>query len=498
MVPSRLASFRPTWALVPLCLAAWSVSSAQTAQPALAAQGANVGASQGTVIETSTTARPRQARTPTAATVEIGLPQSLAVGDVVTLPLPGVSRIAIGNGSLVRATVVDDREIVLLAESPGRTTMHVWTRSGRQISYEVGVVAQRAGKVLAELVELLRATPGLTARLVGDRVVIEGRYQNQETAIRVQRLTGNFPQLLNLVPDQPLDADPLQLERMVHIDLRVIEVKRRALEQLGIRWADGAAGPTIATNALLYSNTPWRPDTQAGFPPVNTANPVQTFVGLATQITSALRVLESRGDAWTLAEPRLSCRSGGEAKFLAGGEIPIPVAQGNGAISVEYKQYGVRIEFQPLADALGNVDSQLMVEVSEPDARNSNSGFIALATNRTETRVGMKVGEPLVISGLLRQRTENGTDGVPGLSRVPLVGALFKSREHTNELTELFVIATPRVITPDSALNKSAVQRADEMATTAQERVDEQLNPPPIFELKPPSLEPAAYDSGAY
>ena len=443
------------------------------------------------MIETAAPASPRATPgtkakvSPTPTRVEVGAPQSLLVGDVLTLPMPGVARIAIGNGALVRATVVDDREIVLLAETPGRTTLHVWQRSGRQTTYELAVVAQRPGRVLAELQALLKETPGLTARQVGDRVVIEGRYQNRDTALRVQRLTSSFPQLLNLVPEQPLDVDPLRLERMVQIDLRVVEVKRRALEQLGIRWADNATGPTVATNALGYSNTPWRPANQAGFPPVNTLNPVRAFVGLATQITSALRFLESRGDAWTLAEPRLSCRSGGEAKFLAGGEIPIPVAQGNGSVGVEYKQYGVRIDFKPLADGEGNIDSALMVEVSEPDARNSNAGFIAFASNRTETRVAMKEGEPLVISGLLRLRSEKSSDGVPGLNRLPLIGALFKARENTTEQTELFVIATPRVITPGAASNKAGLQRADEMANTAQQRVTDDLNPPPLLPLGP-------------
>lgn len=464
---------------------------AQTALPpaAAAASPSAVVARSGVVQETA----PAPGRTPSptlvtaAPKVENGALQQLTVGDVSTLRYAGVSRIALGNGSLVRATVVDDREIVLIAEAPGRTSMHIWLRNGRQITHEIEVQASRAGRVLAELQAMLAEFPGLSTRAVGDRLVVEGRHQNGESAQKLKRLAAQFPQILSLVADQPADADPLQLERMIQFDLRVVEVKRNALDQLGIKWANTANGPSFATNALLYSNTPWRPADSTGFPPVTTANPVRSFFGLATQLSSALQLLETRGDAWTLAEPRLSCRSGGSATFLAGGEIPIPVPQGNGSIGVQYKQYGVRVEFKPQADAQATVDSQLMVEVSQPDSRNSNGGFIAFTTSRSETQVRLKAGEPLVIAGLLRERAERTDYGVPGLGRLPLIGTLFGGRELTTEKTELFVIATPRVLSPGAS--DAAVETAAGLAEKQKQRVERELTPPPIQHGLPTPVE---------
>lgn len=412
----------------------------------------------------------------------------MAVGEVSTIGLTGVARIAIGNGALVKATVVDDREIVLLAEAAGQTVMHVWLRNGRQLSYELNVLASRAGQVIEDLHALLKETPGIAARTVGERIVIEGRYPNAEAAARIKLLTTHFPQVLNLVPEAPADADPLQLERMVQIDLRVVEVKKRALDQLGIKWVASANGPTLATSALGYANTPFRPET--GFAPVTTKHPIATYLGLASQITSALQFLEQNGDAWTLAEPRLSCRSGGTSEFLAGGEIPIPVGQGFGVVSVEYKQYGVSIEFKPVADSQGNIDSHLLIEVSEPDTRNANGGFIAFTTNRTETQVALKSGEPLVISGLLRQKSDKSSDALPGLGRLPFINLLFGAKEARTEQTELFVIATPRVIVPDSALNRAGLERAAAMAAETDERtrarVDKkEADPTPVVDSNP-------------
>jgi pilus assembly protein CpaC len=435
----------------------------------------------GAMMETRkvvSSAGPTKRAQSTPLLIEHGPGRKMAVGDVVTVELQGVARIAIGNGALVKATVVDDRQIVLLAEAAGETTMHVWLKNGRQLTYQLTVEALRSSRIFEDLKALLIDVPGITAKQVGDRVVIEGRYPDSETALRLKKLSANFPQVLNLVPERPADADPLLLERMVQIDLRVVEVKKRALDQLGIKWASSTNGPTIATSVLGYSNTPWRPAGFAGFPPVNTSNPAMTFLGLATQITSAINLLEQNGDAWTLAEPRLSCRSGGDASFLAGGEIPIPVSQGLGAVSVEYKQYGVRIEFKPLADGNGNIDSTLLIEVSEPDTRNGNGGYVAFTTNRTQTQLALKAGEPLVISGLLRQRAEIASDGVPGLSRIPIISNLFKSRENTTEQTELFVIATPHVTTPDSSLNRAALDEARIRAENTSRLARERLEPP--------------------
>ncbi|HSI48229.1 MAG TPA: pilus assembly protein N-terminal domain-containing protein [Ideonella sp.] len=433
---------------------------------------------RGVVIDTNagSTSFPAAGKLKAQPAIETGPRRTLTVGEVTTIGLPNIARVAIGNGGVIKATVVDDGQLVLLAEAPGETGLHVWLKNGRQITYTVQVHPVHYEQLQADITAMVKDMPGVSVRTVGDRVVLEGRYPDSEAVAKIKILGENFPQLLNLISGKPADADPLQLERMVQLDLRVIEVKKRALDQLGIKWANTGNGPTFATNLLGYANTPWRPDTLQGFPLVNTAHPAATFFGLATQITSALSFLEENGDAWTLAEPRLSCRSGGESKFVAGGEIPIPVAQGNGAISVIYKQYGVLIEFRPVADGGGNVQSGIVVEVSEPDPRNSNQGFIAFTTNRAETQVAIKEGEPLVIAGLFRDKVDKSHSGIPGIGRIPLFSYLFGAHETRTEQTELVVLVTPRVVTPQSALNKLAVDRGQTLSESIRAKTDGRLN----------------------
>ena len=513
--PGRATLFREEWrpraagpALAALAALWVGAAAAQVGAPPAKAQAVPPGpavaparepavelsGSSSSVIETQRVPQPRPVLRPRVgnAVIEAGTGRLLTVGEVATISLPGVARIALGNGRLVKATVVDENQIVLLAEAAGDTTMHVWLRGGRQISYALHVQAQRYERLLADMTDFVKDTPSLRVRMVGERIVLEGRYPDSATATRVKALAASFPQVLNLTADKPMDADPLQLERMVQLDVRVIEVKKSALDQLGIKWATTANGPTFATNALGYANTPWRPEASAGFPPVSTSRPIVSYLGLATQITSALSFLEERGDAWTLAEPRLTCKSGGESKFIAGGEIPIPVAQGNGSIGVVYKQYGVVLEFKPVADGNGNIESSVLIEVSEPDSRNTNAGFAAFTTNRAESQVAIKEGEPLVIAGLLRQKVERSSDGIPGLSRIPVLSYLFGSRELRTEQTELFLVIMPRVIAPEAGVTRQGLERSQELtedaARAAGKRLERAPSPSP---LNPPNA-PAA------
>jgi len=292
-----------------------------------------------------------------------------------------------------------------------------------------------------------------------------------------------FPNVLNLIPEAPVEPERIVVNPTIQLHLRVIEVKKSALDQVGVNWASTALGPTFATNMLGYSNSPWHPiDPGAtkiipAVPLVTTGHPIATFFGMATQLTSALNILEQNGDAWTLAEPHLSCKSGGSSKFLAGGEIPIPVSEGFGAVSVVYKQYGTVIEFKPVSDSQGNVDSSITVEVSAPDPRNSNQGYVAFSTNRAETQIALHEGEPFVIAGLMQQSVDLSSNGLPLLGRLPFLGStLFGARDNKHDKTEIVVVVTPHLISSSDDANRKAVEESNETSIDIGRRSAERLN----------------------
>ena len=387
-----------------------------------------------------------------------------------------VVRVAVGNGGLLKANVIDNRQIVLLGEAPGETTVYLWMKDGSESLFKVLVHPQDIERIRREIQSMLEDLPEITVRSVGQKLLLEGAYRDTSAASRVQRVLAMYPQVLNFIADDVQNARTVRVDPMIHLDLRVVEVRKRALDQLGINWASSADGPTFATSVAAHTRGNWEGLTKPGFPIMNGQQRSASFLGLATQITSVLQFLEQNGDSWTLAEPRLSCKSGGKSKFVAGGEIPIPVATGMGQTSVVYKQYGVVIEFNPVSDAQGNIESGIEVEVSEPDPRNSNQGFVAFTTHRTTTQVALKHNTPLVISGLLRQQRVKSMDGIPGLNKLPLFGGIFRSQQDRNEETELLVVVTPRLVTTESSLNVTGVQRSqillDENRPLLQKRLE--------------------------
>jgi pilus assembly protein CpaC len=372
---------------------------------------------------------------------------SLYHGEVQVLDLANVTRLAVGNGDVLRATVVASNQVVLIGEAAGTTSLRVWTRSGTQLTYEVNVRAFDVAQILRDVQDLLAGEPGISARQVDGHVLIEGDYTSAKSASRLAALQKIYPQIISTVPVRTVKA-AVAVDKMVYMDVRVVEIMKNTMRRLGVNWAQNIAGPSLGLNIH-----------QPGLPNAGT-------FGIATNLISSLDIAEQAGESWTLAEPTVSCKSGGEAKFTVGGEVPIPVAAGLGTTSVIYKDYGVILEFKPVADDQGNISSTIVAEVSEPDSSLSNvnnNGLVAFTKTRTETEVSLKENQTLVISGLLSNIGSKAANGIPGMKDVPVLGNLFKSKQYQNARTELVVLVTPRAVNAESPGNAASMQRADEM-----------------------------------
>jgi pilus assembly protein CpaC len=382
-------------------------------------------------------------------------------GEVQVLDLANVSRIAVGNGGVLRATVAEPGQVVLIGEGAGTTSLRVWSANGEQYSYEVTVRPDDTARIVRDVQDLLASEPGLSVKQIDGHVLIEGDYSSAQTAARVAAIQKIYPQVVSVAPAHQAPRT-LPVERMIHMDVRVVEISKKVLENLGVNWAQQVSGPGVTLN-MGSKNFPGRSAANGG------------LFGIATNLTSLLDLTEQAGDSWTLAEPKVSCKSGGEAKFTVGGEIPVPVAAGLGTSTVIYKKYGIILEFKPVADDKGNVTSTIVAEVSEPDPAFSNlngNGLIAFRQNRTETEVSLKQNETLVISGLLRNSGTNSAVGIPGLKDVPVLGNLFKSRDYQNERTELVVMVTPRAVEIAGEANVAAIRQADDATTRVMPMID--------------------------
>lgn len=388
-------------------------------------------------------------------TANVGLiPIIIYPGQVRVIEQSDVERIAIGNGKLVTATVVANKQIVLLGEAPGVTSLYVWLKNGTQRNYEITITLDNAHKTAAELRSLLTLDPEVKVLTVGERVVLNGKYSNQETAEKVKKIAAAYPQVLNLINQLPTEII-LTPEKMVLFELKVIEVRGNAIDKLGVDWtasAGGTEGPRLQTQALLASNA-----NAAAFGNALKATPARpflSFLSLTSNVTSMLNFLESNGDLWTLSEPRISTVSGGKSRIHVGGQIPIPVASGpNGAIAIVYKDYGVIVEVEPVIDSLGNIRAKIKSEVSEADTR--AAGAPTFATTKTDSEVSLKEGETLIISGLHKNGGGKSIEGVNGLMHIPLAGRLLSNHAFRNERVEMLLVVTPRIHVPGNEMSKN-------------------------------------------
>jgi len=395
------------------------------------------------------------------------IPVELHVGQVHLIRAGQLKRVAVGNGKVIQATSLDGGQVLVIPEAAGQSSLHLWAVDGSESSFEINVVPADANRLLAEVRAMLGEASRVRARIVGDKVVLEGNELSEEDAARMTEIARRYPQIVNLI-------SRVGLERMIEMDVRMVEIRRDRLEDIGVRWNSGMQGPSFGILGDLHRSAAFRAGgaaSEAGLEVRTRVMPFATTLGLATSIGSIINLLAQNGEALVLAEPRLSCRSGGSARFLAGGELPVPFASGLGTVSVGFKEYGVKFEVEPVASESGVIAAKIATEISAINFDVQVQDVPGLTKRRAETEVNLRENETLVIAGLLSEDASRSIDKMPGLGDLPILGALFRSREFRNNRTELVVFITPRFVTPASDSQRVARERSDERVEQARERL---------------------------
>lgn len=409
----------------------------------------------------------------TAMAQPAGTTFDMFVGEIRVLRLGEIERVAVGNSAIVSTSALKNGQLVVLAEKVGVTSLHVWFPNGRERDYTVTVGAKYTRKGTGEVRQLLEGIPGITVREVGERIVLSGQIP-AEYAVVVQTVKSEFPDVLDLTRT----SDPLLPEnKMVLMNVKFTEFNLSELESLGISWDQQIAGPSagvyapVVTNDLFVVTNPEPPLSFAGAlaPGLESA---RGFFGIASEITSRINLLVSNGDALVLAEPRLSARSGGEAEFLSGGEFPIPTTGSLGQTNVEFKEFGIKLNISPVVDEKDNILARVETEVSSIDQSVAVDGIPGLLTRRTSADISMRVGQTLVISGLLSRETAEDVSKLPFLGDIPILGWLFKSKNFRDRKTELVIFVTPTVIQEEGGINQEALRRRQEMIEEFQKAID--------------------------
>jgi len=368
---------------------------------------------------------------------------ALQVGEVRVLAAPGVARVAVGDGHVMHAVATDEDEVIVFARNEGSSALQVWTDDGRRLQYQVYVAAEGTRQAHQELRSLLERIPSVRVTQAGDKLVVEGDELADDERMRIADLTRRYPQLLDLTGQVGWDS-------MVLLDVQVVEVPRSHLREMGLHWAGVSAGGVHGGGVWDAGSGSFA--VRPGEAPLDL--PMRKgavgYLGANALLSARLHALEQQGEAVVLAQPQLLARSGSTAEFLAGGEVPYTVADGDGNTRTTFKQYGVSLRITPHADRTGVVRSKVEVEVSSVDPGMSVPGGPSLRTRRAATEFNARSGQTLVLAGFLSRESALQRDGLPSVSRIPVLGRLFGLDRRQRKDTELAIFVTPVLVDPDN------------------------------------------------
>ncbi|BBD08121.1 type II and III secretion system protein family protein [Desulfovibrio ferrophilus] len=391
------------------------------------------------------------------ATESIELTKSKSM--VLNSQIP-IKRLSVADPEIAEILLLSPNQIYLTGKAPGATNLTLWGHDGRVSHiYDISVTPD-----IAQLKQMLhRVLPderNLKVMAAGESITLSG----------VVSSTGNLSTALDLAelyaPEKVTNLMSVGGVHQVMLEVKVAEMHRNVLERLGVDLAfasNGNLAYTLLNNLISLDNQ--NPALTGGtntpgllYNTETTTAIGRTAIG-STNITGFLDVLKQNGLVKVLAEPTLICRSGEEAQFLAGGEIPVPIPQGLGTVAIEYKPYGVALAFTPVVLSQGRISLKVFPEVSELDYANALniSGFTipALTSRRASTTVELGDGQSFAIAGLLQDEIREDIKKYPGLGDIPILGTLFRSSNFQKSETELVIIVTPHLAKPMEVVDGS-------------------------------------------
>jgi len=404
---------------------------------------------------------------------------SVDVGRTLVVDTPDVDRVALGTGGLVDVRAFPEiGEILLIGRESGVTDLRIWDTDGNDTRYrlKVGAAASESEpRVRAEeLSKLFQGASGIRVVKLGEQgVAITGQATRQIDYKRASTLASQFSEVTNQVKQPKLTR-----KATILIEARVLEVARNNLDKIGINWGNSLNGPIFAWLSDWDTNSVFRPSLPdslqltggGGSLPSDVGS--NTFAGWAGSWESTINLLREDGVAKVLAKPKLTTISGQSASFQSGGEVPVQTVNDEGEASITYRDFGVSLDIEPRANANGLIRTKLKVEVSALDDSIAINGQPGLTTRSTETVMNGREGRSMVISGLFNQQKSKDVDAVPGLGSIPVIGELFKSRTFRDQRTELVIIVTPYLVTPDSPRMKKMKNKASDLKQEAKNELE--------------------------
>ena len=365
---------------------------------------------------------------------------------IIDSPL-AIKRLAFANGNMIEARAIGPKEVLLNGKAPGETSLTIWQDDGTRLIYDLTVRISPL-RLNAVRQQIARDYPDADVNVTfdNDTAFVRGTVKNVTDAERIMAIVDTLSKAVNL-----LRVEVPPVEPQILLKVRFANVSRSATTQLGVNWASTAGNQTTTVGtgpSILSSLSGSLSGAAAG-----SSNII--FLRPDINLLSEIQALESKSLLEMLAEPNLLTYSGTKASFTAGGEFPYLTPQptaGGTIFSIEFKPYGVILNFLPRVTPQGTIHMQVAPEVSALDYTNTvtieGTAVPGLTTRKVTTEVDLESGQTFIIAGMLDRQITEAFNKIPGLGDIPILGKLFQSKTITKSNSELVIIITPEIVRP--------------------------------------------------
>lgn len=386
-------------------------------------------------------------------------PVEVSLNESKYMAAPGITRLAVGNPAIADVQLLSSGDFLLVGKKAGTTSLIVWSDGGRRTEYTVYVAGNDRG--MASAIQDAIGYPKVHVQMIEDRVMLRGKVENQhehDTALKIAGLyTGG---------DGSGVIDLLEMEHpsQIRLEAQIIEINSDYTKNLGIQYWSQTPGSnsssgsstgnpnnniTVGTAGLFYGGEDFSSTRKHG-----------GWLGShVANVNVTLQALINEGKARILSRPSITTMSGKTANILIGGRIPIPVSDGNGNVSIDWHEYGMKLNIEPVVDSEDKITAKVHAEVSTLDyshgVKIDSFSVPGIATREAESEVNVRSGMTMAIGGLINSEDAKIVSKIPLLGDLPIIGRFFRHTSNTRDKREVIILITPTLVADDTPVPMS-------------------------------------------
>ena len=392
-------------------------------------------------------------------------PVNVSLNSSKYMQAPKITRIAIGNPEIADVRMLSARDYLLIGKKAGSTSLIVWSANGVREEYSVYVSGDDQG--MASAIQQAIGYPGITAQMMNGKELLRGTVKNQyehDTAIKIAQLylgsgggstssattaSGTNGSQGSATDENIIDLLEMSHPSQIRLEAQLIEINTDDEKNLGIQYwsptlGNSSSGITPGASGLVY----------VGEDMYNKRGSFGWIGSHLSTIDASLHALVTNGKARILSRPSITTMSGKTANILIGGRIPIPTSAGDGEISIDWREYGIRLNIEPVVDGENKITSKVHAEVSTLDYGHAvvenNFSIPALASREADAVINVRSGATMAIGGLLNSEDSKTVSKIPLLGDLPIIGQFFRHTSKTRDNRELLILITPTLVSEDT------------------------------------------------